>query len=479
MNEGIDEEADKEEKNIEEGYQKINKIIEYLGNLVTKGGINMKKEDGTIILYATEARVRNLSKAKIDEQICGKLYYSKYKSEQVSIKSDVIDELVKKIESSKKRLNEIMSEYYNGVIKNISTYSVLFMYINNYVSEIDYTLSNAINVKRYKYYRPDIKECGDSYIRGEEIRHPLVEKIIKTEYITNDIDMKEKKGLLLYGLNSSGKTCFTKAIGLAIIMAQAGMFVAGKIEFSPFRRILTRLTSNDDILKGYSSFAIEMMEINTILVNANSRSLILGDELTRGTESASGTGLTIALLEELNERGSTFIVSSHMHHMPRYIKCKEKIHIKHFKTEYDESKNGLIYERKLLDGQGSNYYGIEVARNFVSNKEYIKRANDIRKEFIEMKNLYLSNKMSRYNSELYLDECFSCGKNKNLQTHHVEEQKNADKEGFIEYYHKNEIFNLMILCQDCHTKLHQENKKYIKKYINGKERIFEIISEKE
>jgi DNA mismatch repair protein MutS len=257
-------------------------------------------------------------------------------------------------------------------------------------------------------------------------------------------------------------------------MAQCGMWVAGKIKFSPYKKILTRLTGNDDMLKGYSSFAVEMIEINTILINSDNKSLILGDELTRGTESASGTGLIISLIEHLVNKKSTFIVSSHMHHMPKYIKCTENLKICHLSTIYDEKENCLIYNRKLKEGQGSNYYGIEVAKSFISIKEFIERANEIRKDVTDQNKLFLQMKKSRYNNNLYVDHCELCGSNNHLHTHHIKEQKFADENGFIDNHSKNKEFNLMILCETCHEKIHRDHQQINIKYINGIEKKYEI-----
>jgi DNA mismatch repair protein MutS len=475
LNGNVCNEADICEKEIIDNKNLLIQIVDHLNNFIVKGSIVIKEEDKSDFLITTETRSKQLKSASINKDLCGELYFEKTKKDCVYIKSEIIDSISNKSIDTKDKLNQILTESYFKVILNIKKYGQLFQYINNFVAQIDYIVSNSKNVIKYKYYKPEIIESDESFIESKDLRHPLVERIIKAEYISNDIELKnDKKGLLLYGLNSSGKTCLTKSIGLAIIMAQCGMWVAGRIRFSPYKKILTRLTGNDDMLRGYSSFAVEMIEINTILINSDEKSLVLGDELTRGTESASGTGLIISLIEYLIKRRSTFIVSSHMHHMPKHIKCNDKIHICHLSTIYDEKENCLIYNRKLKEGQGSNYYGIEVAKSFISLKDFIERANEIRKEVTDVNKLFLQMKKSRYNSNLYVDHCEMCGKQNDLHTHHVKEQKLADIDGFIDNHYKNKEFNLMILCEDCHEKLHKDKQKVNIKYVNGIEKIYEI-----
>ena len=120
-------------------------------------------------------------------------------------------------------------------------------------------------------------------------RHPIIERINeKKEYIGNDIELSEK-GILLYGVNSSGKSSLMKAVGLNIIMAQSGMFVpAHEFTYEPYHHIFTRIFGSDNIYKGLSSFAVEMIELRNILKRSNKFSLILGDEICNGTESISG-----------------------------------------------------------------------------------------------------------------------------------------------------------------------------------------------
>lgn len=472
--EGVDVDADQCEKDIVDATNKMNQIIEHLGTFI-KGSIYNKKEENRLVLYTTIARSKTLKNSGMNKEISGEIEFLKYKGDNVLIQSNKINEYNDIIENGRNKLNKINNEYYSSVVKEFVKYESMFIFLNRFIGEIDYIVCNSRNSIKYKYFRPQIEKQDNAYVEIEGLRHALVERIIKNEYIKNDISLKDNKGLLLYGLNSSGKSCFTKAIGISVIMAQAGMFVPCKMRYSPYSRILTRLTGNDDILKGHSSFAIEMMEINTILINADERALVLGDELTRGTESSSGTGLTASLIEFLVDKGSTFIVSSHMHHLPKYI--DRNILIKHILTTYDDINDILIFDRKIRDGQGMNYYGIEVAKSFINSIPYITRANNIRKQLLEQGENLCNTKKSRYNSKLYMDSCIQCGKNFDLHTHHINEQNKADKDGFIEHFHKNNLFNLVVLCENCHQLLHKQKKKIVRKNISMTEILFEVVDD--
>ena len=140
------------------------------------------------------------------------------------------------------------------------------------------------------------------------MRHPIIEQIQKKyEYVpnncfigkkvTNNEDNEDTKGILLYGINASGKSSYMKAVGLNLILAQAGFFVAAKsFTYYPYTKIFTRISGNDNIFKGHSSFAVEMLELRCILNRCDNRSLILGDELC-GTESTSVSMIVVAVFK--------------------------------------------------------------------------------------------------------------------------------------------------------------------------------------
>ena len=163
--------------------------------------------------------------------------------------------------------------------------------IVTYVTKLDVVITKAIIAKQYNYCKPtiDVKKKS-SFLKATELRHPLIELLQQDEtYVPNDIDLGcgvSQRGILLYGTNAVGKSSLIRSIGIAVIMAQAGMYVpATSFTFKPYTSIFTRILGNDNLFKGLSTYAVEMSELRTILNNADKNSLVLGDELCSGTES--------------------------------------------------------------------------------------------------------------------------------------------------------------------------------------------------
>ena len=422
------------------------------------------------ILCTTQYKAKRLREKmnQIKGELVGKLEFPQYKKSKshVQITSTIIERVCQNVAMTKNVLMTTLQQKYHGIIEYMTTNHKFFGPVTVLLAMIDFTMSGASVAKKYKYYCPEIDDTqGASYVKIDEMRHPLVERIIDSEYIPNDITLGEKEGyqgMLLFGCNSAGKTVRTKGIGSNVILAQAGLWTAGKMKFRPFSQLITRISGEDDMLKGHSSFIVEGLELRTILRNANTTTLVLGDELTRGTESASGTGISAAAILTLINRGTCFVFSSHMHNLPGILeermKDKKKLRICHLGTSFDEVKKVLVYDRRLQEGPGPSIYGIEVLKSLCIDAEFLNLANEIRRTVDGIPNLIVATKTSRYNNDLYVDICELCGKQQNLETHHIREQHKADEKGFIGHHHKDAQFNLLVLCRECHQRLHREKK---------------------
>lgn len=318
------------------------------------------------------------------------------------------------------------------------------------VAEVDVAVSSAICAEKYNYCKPVIVG-KKAFISAQQIRHPIIERISSSIYTPHDITFsREKSGMLLYGFNASGKSSLMKTIGINIILAQAGLYVASKsFEFYPYENILTRIIGSDDLQKGLSSFAVEMSELNGILSRAGKSSLILGDEISHGTESVSGVAIVASAIEELLEKKSHFLFATHLHLLSKMLKDVDKLRIFHLAVERDLKTGHLVYKRDLQEGPGDSLYGIEVARAMRLPDEFITRALKIRKEL-----LCIESKKSRYNSEMFLDKCGVCEEAAE-EVHHIRFQSEANDKGFIDHFHKNHLRNLVGLCSKCHKKLHK------------------------
>ena len=380
-----------------------------------------------------------------------------FKTKTTDNMTDILDELLKYVE----KLYQIkLKEIYNK-------YNELFDKSINIITQFDYILSGALTAVKYGYTQPKLIN-NKSYFKATELRHPIVERLIDYEYIPHSIELGNKlNGMLIYGLNSSGKSVLMKAVGLSVIMAQCGMYVPAKtFEIAPYKSIYTRITGNDNLFKGLSSFTLEMIELNSIIKRADLNSLIIGDEVCRGTEHISGNALVASTIVSLSKVKSSFIFATHLHELVELncIKMLENVKAFHLSVEFDAKTDTLIYDRKLKEGSGDKVYGILVAKYIINNKDFIDLTTQIKNELTNSDSSLIPDKKSRYNSEIYVYKCQVCNKNdvygdkKPLHTHHINHQKNCDDNDRVigkEYILKNSKANLLVMCEDCHKSHHK------------------------
>jgi|694.fasta_scaffold23806_6 DNA mismatch repair protein MutS len=357
--------------------------------------------------------------------------------------------------------------YIENMEKLSKNYNDMFDKIISFITKIDYYKSNAKTAKLYNYSRPKIVKKDFGFINVKKLRHPIVERILEHEYIPADFSLgnDDLKGMLLYGINASGKSISMKAVGIAIIMAQCGMYTASEsLECSIYRSIYTRITANDNLFKSLSSFTLEMTELNAIIKRSDKNMLVLADEACKSTEHISGTAIVASTLIKLSQSQSSFIFATHLHELTKLKSIKELKNVKpyHLSVEIDRKTNTLIYDRTLKEGSGEAIYGIIVAESIIKNKEFIDNINMIKNELMETHDSLISGKTSNYNSGIYLYKCELCGttdKNSDyrpLETHHINFQKDC-KDGFVKikpHLKKNDKANLVVVCSKCHDKIH-------------------------
>ena len=381
-----------------------------------------------------------------------------------------INELCKNVTTIKNQLKELITTIYIKCIvdKLLECFSDKVEKIIEYITYIDTIYTKAFISKKYHYNKPVIDTSSEkSYFNAKSMRHPLIEHLQTNEfYVTNDLELGKDKsidGVLLYGTNAVGKTSLIRAIGINIIMAQAGLFVpCSYFIYKPYQYIFTRILGNDNIFKGLSTFAVEMSELRTILRICNENSLVLGDELCSGTESISAKSIFVAGVQTLISKKSSFIFATHLHEIIDYEeinKC-DKLALKHMAVSYDRENDKLIYDRKIKDGPGNNMYGLEVCRSLSLPHDFLTLADNIRLKYNPISGSLLSLKKTKYNSKKIKSLCENCGKKMSTEIHHLIPQKNADKNGIIynddgTFFHKNHLANLMAVCEECHLNFHK------------------------
>lgn len=325
------------------------------------------------------------------------------------------------------------------------------------ISEIDISVSGAITSIKNNYCCPEIIDDTESKIYAEEIRHPIIEKINDdNEYVTNNLNLgHDYKCMLLFGLNSSGKSSLLRAIGCNVILAQMGMYVPSKsFKICLYTKLLTKISSHDNLYRGQSTFVSEMTELRDILLCADKNTLTMFDELTSGTETNSSIGIVCSSILELLKKKCNLLFTTHLHEINHITEITKNKLIKLYHFDILLDNNTLNFNRKLKEGSGSSEYGIEIADKLNLPKDFIKNAYNFRNKFKGESKDFVSKKKSRYNSKIFVDQCQMCGSKKNLQTHHIHEQQDADKHGMIEHFHKNIKFNLLVVCEECHQSIH-------------------------
>ena len=386
-----------------------------------------------------------------------------------SISNNQISELCSNIYKIRNEMRDLILIVYKNFISEVESLKEEFFQTINFVALVDILQNKCYIADKYNYKKPTIDISKNSgYVSAKNLRHCLVEQLQTDEvYVPNDITIgSDTKGILLYGTNAVGKTCLIKALGISVIMAQSGLYVpASEYNFYPYTRIFTRILGNDNIFKGLSTFAVEMTELRTILKYSDENSLILGDELCSGTESESAQSIFVSGIQYLHKRSSNFIFATHFHEIVNYeeIKDLEFLKLFHMTVVYDKILKKLIYDRKLKEGPGWSTYGLEVCKSLDLPIEFLDNAYNIRTKYNEKNRGILSLTQSRYNSQKIKGLCEICKINQGQHIHHLSYQKDSDSNGFINTFHKNNLGNLCSICEDCHNKIHKDDKQLIRK----------------
>lgn len=407
----------------------------------------------------------------------------KIQTGNVKITAQIVREISEQITLLNKQISALVRNLFRAELAKLDArYAELLNVLITTIAKIDVALSNIKSSMLHNLVRPEILPNPEqtAYLELGQVRHPLVETREQNGiYVPNDVVMGDRslqdeeaatctmaqttdedtRGVLLYGINSSGKSSLMKSLGICIMLAQSGLYVPAKqMRFTLFRELFTRIVARDNFEKGLSSFAVEMMELKNIFNRSTAQSLILGDEISRGTETLSALAIVSATIRRLSDIGALFMFTTHLHqlHKLNLLNALPQVVSVHLHVHYDEQTDKLIFDRTLQAGSGSSVYGLEFAESLHMDKQFLALAAKIRKQIAGDEDdltLLTKKQNSTYNQELYVTSCALCYESVS-DIHHIAPQKDANEHGSIKHFHKNHKYNLVPLCKVCHNKVH-------------------------
>lgn len=285
---------------------------------------------------------------------------------------------------------EIFVEFRDSFLPSLEKLQVL----SSIISRIDVLSSFAYLAKKNHYIKPEIYDMGqeNGILHIVAGRHPVIEKISEEEFISNDtlLNMTDSNMVILTGPNMSGKSTYIRQVAIIILMAQIGCFVPAKsATISLVDRIFTRVGASDDLSRGRSTFMVEMDEAANIINNATKYSLIVLDEIGRGTSTYDGVSIAWALSEYLiKEVRARTLFATHYHELlklsEKYPESTQNLNVL---VEEDLEEGTVIFLRKIVKGGTDRSYGIYVAKMAGLPEKIIKRANEILETF-EQKSMF-------------------------------------------------------------------------------------------
>lgn len=339
------------------------------------------------------------------------------------------------------------------------------------VAELDMVTAHACVCRDLGLTRPAIVESAVSSVRCTGLKNMIVAHVSETVCIPVDVTLgSEHAGIIVHGLNSSGKSTLIKSVGAAVILAQAGLFVpCREMILAPFDKMVTQVEFQDDINRGHSSFCVEMQGLDAMFRGMGDRSLIMADELTRGTEQISSVAIFCSAVKCMQESGARFLMSTHLTELERHFIDLDvdmnRLRICHF-THGTDKHGQSVFTRELTDGRGPTMYGVQVAEHIVkSAPTFIQYANRICENLSREPKLTRTRR-SRYNSSKVMMMCEVCG-GECTETHHIRPQKDADASLLSDDGNKvHALHNLVALCRKCHESVHHGNL-IIEGYVQG------------
>ena len=299
--------------------------------------------------------------------------------------SPALKEYETKVLSASDKVMSLEYEIFVSIRKKVSLYIKSLQELADAISILDcYCALSDIAIK-YNYVRPRFNDKRE--INIVDGRHPVLEALIGDQYIVNDVVINKYNMMLITGPNMSGKSTYMKMLATIVILAQIGSFVPARVaDLMIFDSIFTRIGASDDLVSGQSTFMVEMSEANYAITNATKNSLVLFDEIGRGTATFDGMALAQAILEYLHEKvGCVTLFSTHYHELTSLDSKLSRL--KNVHVEAKETSNGVAFLHKVIDGPTDKSYGINVAELAGLPKSLTERSKKILEHLEEQSQL--------------------------------------------------------------------------------------------
>ena len=290
--------------------------------------------------------------------------------------SPILKEKEDLILNAEEKIINLEYDLFIEIKDKIKEYISVLQRVAKVISEIDVLQSFSTVSEENNYIRPNLTK--ENIIDLKDNRHAVVEKVLNSQYVSNDILFDENTNILLItGPNMAGKSTYMRQLAITVIMAQIGCFVpCSSAKLKVFDAIYTRIGASDDLVSGESTFMVEMKEANNAISNATKDSLLLFDELGRGTATFDGMALAQSIIEYIHDNiKCKMMFSTHYHELTDLEKNLK--HLKNVHVSAVEENNKLTFLHKVKQGSVDKSYGIHVARLASLPENLIKRANDI------------------------------------------------------------------------------------------------------
>ena len=324
-----------------------------------------------------------------------------------------LKEYEEQILGAEDKIQVIENRIYNELLTGLLNYIKPIQLNANLIAQLDVLLNFATIAKKNHYTRPTINENKVIDIKGG--RHPVIEKTLPVgeEYITNDVylDSEGQQIIIITGPNMAGKSALLRQTGLIVLMAQMGCFVPAKhAEIGLVDKIFTRVGASDNLSSGESTFMVEMNETASILNNLSDRSLILLDEIGRGTSTYDGISIAWAIAEYLHNHSNAkakTLFATHYHELNELTNTFSRI--KNYNVSVKEANNKIIFLRKLVPGGSEHSFGIHVAKMAGMPAKLISRASDILKRLEQERTggEHIKDSMKKIQKQAYQLQMFS------------------------------------------------------------------------